>query len=186
MINFGRCARPSVRAVLFRRPVSAMKGTAREIRGISCPNEQLHTVVTGRKGTEKAAPRKARRTVWPGPDSTIHLRVLRRSFLTQVATDTTGCHSELDSESPRTHLTLSRRFRIGVRNEKQRGFLIGTTEAGCQVRKSFPAVSGRGTPRPYVNPFAAPTRTVSTRTIRRSNVKRLTLNPEPSPRSGSA
>jgi hypothetical protein len=119
----------------------------------------------------------AQRTALPGPDTTIYLRVLRRSFLPQAATDTKGCHSELDSESPWPHLPLSRGFRIGVRNDKQLKFLIGTTEAGCQVRKSFPAVSGRGTPRPYVNPFAAPTRTISTRTVQRSNVKRLTLNP---------
>jgi hypothetical protein len=131
------------------------------------------------RAVRDATPREARRTLWPGPDLTIHLRVLRRSFSTQVATDTRGCHSELDSESPWPHLALSRRFRIGVRNDKQLKFLIGTTEAGCQVRKSFPAVSGRGMPLPYVNPFTVPTRTAPTPTTQRSNVKRVTLNPEP-------
>jgi hypothetical protein len=36
-----------------------MYGMGSEVRGTSCPNEQLYTDVTGQKGTEKAAPGKA-------------------------------------------------------------------------------------------------------------------------------
>jgi hypothetical protein len=49
MINFGRCARPSVRAVLFRRPVIAMNGAGYDARGISCSSEKLYTVGLGVK-----------------------------------------------------------------------------------------------------------------------------------------
>jgi hypothetical protein len=65
MINFGRCARSGVRAVLFMRPVSAINSAGSEVRGTLCPNEQLHTIGPAQKGADNgavrgAAPRKVR------------------------------------------------------------------------------------------------------------------------------
>jgi len=64
MINFGRCAQPSVRAVLFRRPVTAMNGVGSEGRWMSCPNERLHTVILIQKRDERSAPTVERKSPW--------------------------------------------------------------------------------------------------------------------------
>jgi hypothetical protein len=61
MINFGRCAQPSVRAVLFRRPVSALSDSSFEVR------EGVYTrtsspVVTGQESKKPHRERPGQQT----------------------------------------------------------------------------------------------------------------------------